>query len=174
MTWLLALLSTTWGRRVAYVLGSLAMLALGVAIGRFAMPRVVTVTKTEIVERIVKVKVKDRNVTRTTRTVTEPTPAGPKTTTETTTRATEHTTTDTQADTATRSNVSVSTGHRADWRVIALGGMLVLPSSTGTPQVSWLVGAGAERRIAGPISAGLWGMGGPKAGATGVSLSVEF
>jgi len=176
---LIAILSSTWGRRVLYVLGSVAMLALGVAIGRFAIPKVVTVTRTETkveVREVVKVvRVKDRNVVKTTKTTTIPTPEGPKTVTETTTKVVERTDTNrdtnTHSDTAAVGNsVVTSGGGRADWRVSALGGMLIAPSG----EVSWLVGAGAERRIAGPVYGGLWGMGGPKAGAAGISLSVEF
>ncbi len=171
----IAILSSTWGRRIAYVLGSVGMLALGVAIGRFAIPKVVTVTKVEVreVTKIVKVKAKD--IVRTTKTVTEPTPAGPKTTTTTETHSVEHV--DTNVATATETvgaKVVTSGGSRADWRVSALGGMLLLPRSGALPETSWLVGAGAERRIAGPIYGGVFALGGPKAGVIGITLSGEF
>jgi hypothetical protein len=148
------------------------MLALGVAIGRFAIPKVVIVTKVEVheVTKIVKVKAKD--IVRTTKTVTE----GTKTTTETITKIAERTGTETATNTETvGAKITTSGGDRASWRLSGLGGMLILPKAGGgTPEVSWLVGAGAERRVVGPLWAGFWGMGGPKGGAAGISISGEF
>ncbi len=171
-----AWLLTPWGRRGLYLLGSLGMLGLGVALGRYATPpRVVTVTKVEVREVIKRVKVKDRAVTRTTTTVVEPTPAGPKTTTHTETRTDEHTTTNTDKDATTHTASTTTTGHRPDWRVGALIGAELSPSVAP----SLLVGAHLERRLAGPVWIGAWGMVSPtpsgiRAGAVGASLGVEF
>lgn len=57
--------------------------------------------------------------------------------------------------------------HRPDWRVGVLVGVNL--------QLRWQVGAHVERRIIGPLSAGIWALhtnGGPP--AAGVSLSLEF
>lgn len=176
LAFLSLILSSTWGRRIAYVLGSVAMLALGVAIGRFAIPKVVTVTKVEVKEVIKTVKVKDRQIVRVTKTVTEPTPIGPKTTTTTEVKTVERTDTNSATNTETV-GAKVTTaggGGRADWRASAMGAMLLLPRSGGLPETSWLVGAGAERRIAGPIYGGVFALGGPKAGVIGITLSGEW
>lgn len=148
------------------------MLGLGVAIGRYATPaKVLTVVKVETVIKEVKIKERQRNVTTHTRTVITPTPAGPVTTTETDTRSA--TQTETRTDTAA-STSSVTTklveGHKPDWRISAMGGVLIMPGT----QPSWLAGGLVERRILGPISIGAWGLGGPKAGVAGLTLGVEF
>lgn len=159
MTWLLSLLATTWGRRVLYLLGSLSMLGLGVAIGRYATPpKVVTKTETKVI------RVKDRNVTRTTHTTIQPTLTGPRTETTTTTVAVE------RATTATEAHVLTTTDRRPDWRVGVLGGALIVPGTAP----SWLVGAQVERRILGPVSLTLMGLGGPKGGVAAAGLTVEF
>jgi hypothetical protein len=159
-----------------YLLGSLALFALGVAVGRFATPPKV-VTKTEIQEKVVTkvVRVKVRDVARhtTTVTTTTPTPLGPSTRTETHTDTESTTRTDTKSDGSV--NASVLTTKTVDpykpqWRVGAMGGALLVPGAAPT----WLVGPSVERRVAGPIWAGAWGMGGPGGGAVGLQLHVEF
>lgn len=165
-----------WGRRLLYLLGSLGMLGLGVAVGHYLTPaKVVTVTRTQTVTEVKTqvVTVHDRDIVRTVHRETRPSPAGPVTTVDTTTRAVERT--DTRAAETSNTNTATVTtrvveSHKPDWRVNAMGGVLILPGT----QPSWLVGGQVERRILGPISVGLWGMGGPKAGAVGLMLGVEL
>lgn len=176
LSWVGRIFGTVWGRRLIYGLGSIGMLALGVAVGRYLTPaKVVTVTKTQTVTEVKTqiVTVHDRDVVRTVHRETRPSPAGPITTVDSTTRAVERTDTH-AAETSVAATASVATrvveSHKPDWRVNAMGGVLILPGT----QPSWLVGGQVERRILGPISVGVWGMGGPKAGAAGLLLGMEF
>lgn len=69
-----------------------------------------------------------------------------------------------------RQEIRIATVDRPDWRVSAqVGASLQAPA---VPIAGLLViGAQVERRIAGGVSAGVWGN---TAGAAGVSVSVEF
>ncbi len=178
-----SLWASVWGRRAIYVLGGVGLVLFGVAIGRFTFaPKVTTKTETKTdikyVDRwhtvVVKEKAKDRVVHRVV--VVAPTPAGPVTTTTTdahtithTDTHTDTTKTDSGTDKSDVKSISI-TDSRPQWRVGAMGGVLIVPNQ----QPSWLVGPSVERRIAGPVWLGLWGVGGPKGGAVGGQLHVEF
>jgi len=60
-------------------------------------------------------------------------------------------------------------GQRPQWSVAVLGGAQI--TGGRLLPAPWVVGALVERRIAGPVSAGLWGTSG---GAGGLSVRIEF
>lgn len=190
---------TPMRRYLAYSLLALGSLALTFAAGRYTTP-VKTQIKVETVEHVrtefktVQVKGEDRVVIR--RIVVERAPDGSSvSTTDEREAATARETTTavgaTEAKTETKSDTTTVKGGaagRAEWRVNALVGGTVgiagtnLTSAGGlfealtTPELVY--GAQVERRLVGPVVAGVWAVGGASAGGPrvtgGLSLGVEW
>lgn len=144
------------------VLAALVLGAVGFLAGRYtATPRVEV--KVQEVERIktVVVKGEDRVVVR--RVVVEKKPDG---TTTTTTDERESTKTAERTETTERTDRKVETKPvQPQWRASALVGV--------TPQLVPVYGAVVERRIVGPVHAGVWAIGGAT-WAGGVSVGVVW
>jgi hypothetical protein len=171
------------------VLGIVALLAVGVAVGRFLTPpKVVTRTETvEVVKEVVRVEVREVKIkdftlaARThTRRVVETRPDGTRTatterTTSTDTGTTERTASETGVSTETsRSNSTVATKTveaRSSLRTGVLAGVVLTPAAKLTP----VFGASVDGRIAGPFWLGAWGMSNARdTHALGLTFALEF
>lgn len=188
MIFVLALLKRLWSYAPArYAL--IALIAAGIGYGAALLSRPVkTITKTQVqtetkyVDRVVYKEAKERIVYRNVvRTVTvERQPDGE---TKTVTVIADHSTDKTDdhkdsatvvtGDTATKTlTQTVTVYSKPNWRVGALVGADFVPKS---PYVSGpAYGAIVERRIAGPLNAGLWGLRTPTGGIAGISVSFDF
>lgn len=171
--------------RLRYVaLVAVVALALGGAVGRFALPPRVE-TEERIVERVVTVE-RTRVVTEVkealrwrTKTIVVEAPDGTKTTTTDTTAAkdtdnTTHSDSDTRRDTDTErvGRKVVDPGRTSQWRVGVLAGAAPLdaPGRLGVLHL----GLHAERRLIGPLWVGVMGHTNATSFFVGGSLTLEF
>jgi hypothetical protein len=133
---------------------------LGYAFGRYAQPAKVQIQEKEVNKQVAIV---DHNTVTETHQVKQP---DGTIVTDTTTKDLD---VDKTSSIDTKQEKETISNTKPQWKVQGLVGL----SSVGLTQP--LYGAGVERRILGPVSAGVWGLTGGNNGVTGgLSLSVEF